>query len=480
MAKSATGQPAVKSSVQLLKHGNRLVVDVPEKHRRKVTAILSDRLTFTEAKPVYGYARRDLLNSGRKPVELIRHELYDLDFRGRLATTYGFWKLITDELRLLGIPFKWQDFTPKPERPDVFSPVVDNIRHYQLREGQAEFISKTLSHRCGRIDCAPGFGKSFMIGIIAALLPKARIDVITRRIPVLRERIYPELIRMVGDVGIVGGGLRRTGHRVMCYSAASLRHAEADADIMFGDECHELAGDSYIRELPRWDMSRNYGLSASQDMRMDGKDLMLMGIFGPVIYKVDYQQAQAAGNVTPIVIHWASVKGNRGRYDDLDGVALKRHAIWRNHARNSAIAADARRYDDDVQVLITVDTIDHAMHLKKLLPEFALVHREESLHPADRRSYINRGCITEDEPFMSVKRRHWLARQFERGNLKKAIATPVWNVGVSFNQLSVLIRGEGSVSPINDIQIPGRTSRVYDGKECSVVHDYLDEFCVVR
>ena len=77
---------------------------------------------------------------------------------------------------------------------------------------------------------------------------------------------------------------------------------------------------------------------------------------------------------------------------------------------------------------------------------------------------------------MDLKRRIWLTKQFERGELKKAICTTVWNVGVSFNALEVLIRADAGGSPINDVQIPGRVSRISEGKECGIVHDYLDQF----
>ena len=60
--------------------------------------------------------------------------------------------------------------------------------------------------------------------------------------------------------------------------------------------------------------------------------------------------------------------------------------------------------------------------------------------------------------------------------MKKVIATTVWNVGVSFNALEVLIRADGGGSPINDIQIPGRVSRISEGKTHGIVHDYLDQF----
>jgi superfamily II DNA or RNA helicase len=77
---------------------------------------------------------------------------------------------------------------------------------------------------------------------------------------------------------------------------------------------------------------------------------------------------------------------------------------------------------------------------------------------------------------MDVDRRIQLTQDFEKGRLKKVICTTVWNVGVSFNQLTVLIRAAGGSSVIGDIQIPGRVSRVAEGKEYGIVHDYRDQF----
>ena len=163
-----------------------------------------------------------------------------------------------------------------------------------------------------------------------------------------------------------------------------------------------------------------------------------------------------------------------GKADDF--VTRKRFGIWRNDVRNAVIARDANRYDDNTQVLITCETLQHAVHLKKYLPDFTLVYREGSLKPWDRAKYAKMGLISEDEPLTNIKRRIWLTKQFEQGKLKKVIATTVWNVGVSFNALEVLIRADGGGSPINDVQIPGRVSRLSEGKTHGIVHDYLDQF----
>lgn len=464
----------MSKSVLLRKSGNFLTV---EPTSDKMFVLLERALSFEEPVHYQGYAAKQRKQQGLPVFEKVKHTLFTLDHKQNIATSFGFWKLISDTLKKEGYVVKCLDSDPPPK--DVFKLYWDNISKYKLREGQPEFIDKVIKNRCGRFDCPTGFGKSFMIGIIASLMPKARIDIVTTRLSVLRERIYPELQQMVGDVGIVCTGKKILNRRVMCYSAKSLHHAKRDADILFGDECHELAADVASSQLVRWNRSRNFGLSASHDMRYDNKDLRVHGIFGPIIHKIRYKEAEDGGLVVPIKVKWSEVDMH---YDPIAGidsenmVEKKRHGIWRNEHRNSVIARDARSYDKDTQVLIVTETIEHAMNLKKLLPEFTLVYREDGLSDVDKLKYVANGCIDRSEPRMDLDRRKLLTRQFESGKLKKVICTTIWNVGVSFNALQVLIRAEGSGSSINDIQIPGRVSRISEGKTCGFIHDYRDSF----
>lgn len=457
--------------VTLYKTGNLLYLD-PTSDR--IFSLLKPVLTFKEPKKAFGYEAAQLKKQGRSTFEFVEHTLFELDHKQRIATSFGFWKLIRDTLRNAGYQVNFKDLAPPP--PKKFEPHWKNISQYSLRENQPEFIEKVLTNRCGRFDCPPGFGKSFMIGIIAALLPKAKIDVVTRRVAVLRDRIYPELVQMVGDVGIVGGGKNVRNKRVMCYTVGSMKHSPATADILIGDEVHELAADVASAELVRWQNSRNYGLSASHDLRWDGKDLRVHGIFGPIVFAVDYQQAQNAEMVVPIEVHWSSVIMDYDPCGAKEDVEKKRYGIWKNEYRNQVIADDARSYSADTQVLITVDTLEHAMNLKRLLPEFTLVYMENGLSESERARYAKQGFCKPDEPLMDLDRRMKLTKDFEKGKLKKAICTTVWNVGVSFNSLAVLIRAAGGGSAINDIQIPGRVSRIAEGKTHGIVHDYLDQF----
>ena len=458
----------------LLKSGNRLVVDTV--HPR-IRDLLAPYLTFTEQKWYHGYEAKVARSEGRPPFESIDWECFGQDHRGRLATSWGFYKRITDVLRKRGIQVLIRDLLP-PKDPSIFEPQWDQLKTFgiNLKHGQDDFLVEVFSHRGGRIDCPPGFGKTFMIGVMAILLPRARIDVISKRVPVVCQRIYPELCGMLLDVGVVGGGLKKTGHRIMCYTAGSMQHAAGDADFLFGDECHELVSDQTARKFGRWGQSVNYGLSASHDMRLDNKDLRAEGIFGPIIYTMKYEEAKDHGMVVPIQVIWHSLDTGVDICEGEVDVRKKQIGIWTNSYRNDSIARVANKYGEDEQVLICVETIEHAVHLKSRLPNFALVYAADGLAERDRRYYVNHGLLDHKEPRMTEERKTRLTKDFETGRLKKAICTTVWNVGVNFRHLAALIRADGGGSPINDTQIPGRVSRTHKDKSVGVVHDFLDEF----
>jgi len=460
-----------KKKVTLLKSGNRLVVSPTTS---TIYEILAPALTYVEKEFLRGYQLKIAKANDEPTIVFTDVECFGEDHRGRLSCPIGLWKLIWDALKTAGYEVCMKDLKPRDQK--AFKPYWDRLKPFNLRHGQARFLVKLLANRCGRFDCPPGYGKSFLIGLVATLLPHAQIDVVTKRVAVARDRIYPELCGMLPSVGIVGGGKNVAGRRVQIYTAASFHRSPGEADILIGDECHELASDELARKLGHSDESRNFGFSASHDMRLDNKDLRLVGIFGPIIYKMSYDEAMQHGMIVPIQIIWRSVIMD---YDPCEGevdVEKKRLGIWTNDFRNDKIAEDANSYSDNTQVLITCETIEHAVNLKHRLPHFYLVHKEDGMSLKDRKRYIKQGLLEPHEPIMDTHRRAKLTRAFEAGKLKKAICTTVWNVGVSFDNLQVLIRADAGGSPINDTQIPGRVSRLGQDKEVGIVHDYMDQF----
>lgn len=69
-----------------------------------------------------------------------------------------------------------------------------------------------------------------------------------------------------------------------------------------------------------------------------------------------------------------------------------------------------------------------------------------------------------------------IRKAFEAGELKKLIATNIFSEGVNFVHLQYLIRADGEISRISNTQIPGRLSRLFPGKDCAYLIDFVDHF----
>lgn len=478
--------------VTLLRSGNRLVVSPSTP---AIVDALTPSLRYTEKVASRGAERARRVRASLPLVDEVEWEMYAEDHKGRLATSYGFRELITDVLAAKGyaVTEKWATKTEAARRAELartayaarWDRIEEHLKNgFEFRYKQRRALELMAKHENGRIDCHPGWGKGTIITLAAMLFPKAKIDVVTKRVQILHTRLYPELAANLPSVGVIGGGKRVTGRRVMCVSADSLHHGRPDADFVFVDEAHEACADGYAEKLGVYDHARMWGFSGSWDMRFDNKDMRGVAIFGPIRLRVPYQKGVEHGIVVPIEVHWSDVIMDENPCSGLsDDTARKRAGVWANEYRNAVIARDARAYRDDQQVLITVETVEHALNLAKLLPEFRVVYSGQGLKESDLRWF--RKHYPDQFVEMTQRRLGVITRKFEKGTIKKAIATTVWNVGVDFRHLEVLLRADAGGSAINDVQIPGRTSRKKRAEDVErgarakfvgIVRDYLDQF----
>jgi hypothetical protein len=365
----------------------------------------------------------------------------------------------------------------QPFPPEVYEEDwASVVSKFTFRPQQDTCLVQIASHDCGVIDAVTAFGKMWLIAMVCCLYPKARIDVIIKPSSVARKMLKL-LTAYVANVGLIGDGSSKRG-RVTIYMADSLHRSDGQANIVLCDEVHQLCTDNYAEKLARYTRARIYGFTASKETRGDNLHERLEGIVGPTIFYIDYPTAQALGLVAPIVVQWHDVNldvNPAGGFTD--DVARKRHGIWQNDQRNAVIAQAVRPLVlDDQQVLIAVETVEHACFLKRHLPNFQLCYNEGSMDSERRQYFINLGFLPPDEPVMTPARRAWMEDAFETRQLMHTIATGVWAVGVSFDTLQVQVRGEGSRSETKSIQVPGRVCRTAEGKEFGVVIDFMDNF----
>lgn len=424
---------------------------------------LTHDLRYQHVEQLHGPAQRNPITGQRQYFKTTEYKLFRHE-NGKIILLSGYLARTIAKLKKLGCTISFADHSPPRKRADCFTPDWSNLAgRIEFRARQEECLQLIAKSRCGIIKAVTGFGKTTSIGALALLFPKAKIHVVTKSVDVA-ERIVKSLKRFIPKVGFVGDG-SRYWERVTVITAGSLAHSDGDADFLFCDEVHQLATINFSSQLAqKYRHSRNFGLSATPYARMDNAHAVLEPLFGPMIFELAYQQAVELGLVVPIRVKWLPIRMPFNPVERFSNrVAKKRHGVWTNPNRNRMIADAVREYPETHQILILVETIEHAVTLGALLPEYTLVYG--SMFPSDCTAYKKRGLLPKDYKPLSDYDKHKLRDQFEKGDLKRVIATDVWATGVDFEQLNVLVRADDRDSDIIDVQGPGRVSRIYVSPE---------------
>lgn len=347
------------------------------------------------------------------------------------------------------------------------------------RPGQAEILAKIATCDMGQIEAPTGDGKTWIIVQVCKMYPKARIIIVTPGIgeaKTVRDRLLS--VFPVMQVGQLGGGRRERNRRITVCVKNSLGKADLErCRLLIYDECHTAGGDKISRQLAYANNCKKFGFSASPEMRTDGTNLLVESLFGPIIHVTTYQESQARGNVVPIVVTMRSVPEGPSCSSDRTDV-INRHCVWRNDYRNQLIARDMQLFGaQQLQVLTAVAVVEHGLELLKHSPPgptgYTFVY--SSMDPVLRQRYENAGVIQPGEHPITSNDRRVLQEHFEAGQLRRVIST-CWNQGVDFKHLQVLIRADANASSIRNVQLPGRLSRLSDGKECGQLIDYMDQW----
>ena len=417
----------------------------------------------------FSYKVRNL-NVFTNTIEFLPCSLFTLRKDGAYILPIGCLRRVQDfcDKRLIPYKITGNVYGPLPCSWDILKANVN------FRPGQEKClaaIDEVLQKAYGGVIVAPpAFGKSFLISAICLLYSGNTIDIITRRRDVALT-LYNYLQRYHPKVGIVTTGYKQQ-ERITVYTAKSLGHSSLKADIICLDEVHELVTDSIFPAIMHYPTPRRLGFTATVDTRFDNHHKRIEALCGPIIFEVDYSFAQSAGLVVPIIVQWLDYDSS---YDPTDGVAQlslrKRLGIWQNYPRNKKIAAVATEfYNQGLQTLILTETIEHALTLQQLLPQFEVCYAGTN----------QEGGYPNDIQFVKIspKRREELRQKFMARQLMGVIATGVWSAGVSFDGLEVLIRADGMASKTQSVQAPGRVSRISSdtGKSYGIVVDFVDDF----
>lgn len=454
---------------------------------------------------------KDALRRGMSPskVSKYRFETTDL-FRiqdGRAYFMPGLRPKVEEMLDKVGIKYEVHKHTNQDIRP-----MPDWSRVDPLRGRQLEVLATIAASDGGIIKAATGYGKSFIIQQILKMFPTLNILIISKAQAVVRE-LYKRAVEAVGDeAGCIYAGVNNSvGKRVVVTTTRSLHKIpEEEVQLLLFDEAHALGVNDCAEQLARFTNCRRFGFTATP-FRSDGSEIMLECFFGRRLVDIEYEESVEQGNVTQI--NYLMMDVNNGPTfieDDVDTgkttsqLFKKRWAYWRNRTRNETIAYVVKTaMDRGLQVLVMLETLEHAVILNQYLPDVPVVHyggsstsfdtvadnlikdsmmkevfikyaEEHSMDPTDIRTVAIQ--FMQDKYTLKAKDKNKLSDKMASGELRAAIATMTWSEGVDYKQLNVLVRADGMISKVRNDQIPGRLSRLWGDKKMGLLIDFNDKW----
>ena len=380
------------------------------------------------------------------------------------------------------VEFKRVVATPKSRRKMYF----DSIDFKTLRTEQKELLNEIVSHSHTTCKAPTGAGKSFLISYICRMYKKANIVITTDSKDVVAT-LKSYLNDAVGEpVGQVGGG-KNSQERVTVSTLKSLHKVITKPDILIIDECHVIATDTYVTAclLASSNAFKVIGMSASPEARSDNATLVIESICGPLRTNIGYQTSVKNGSVAQIEVdvYECNQGVDRDTVEELK-VTIQtekdRLCLWTNTYRNNLIRAIIKKElkaNPDSQILIYTERTEHALMLYNKLNSlgFKLVHGKVT--PETIKEWKTKGILKDASVLCTDKDRAEMLTKFETAEEKLAICTRVWQKGVSFEKLNLLIRADAMPTEITADQACGRLSRTDGGEKLIArVIDFNDTF----
>jgi superfamily II DNA or RNA helicase len=385
--------------------------------------------------------------------------LYLMEEEDTLLTYAGFLERVSALIKRAGAELQATEPRPIPR----FEPQWPRLAGVQLRGGQQRMLASIVACERGQYNGFTAMGKTYLIRNTLALYPQPEctIAVIAQQRPVV-DAIYRDLCELYpGEVGVFRAGRQEVNRITVCTAKSCLKPGPqwvAECHMVFYDEVHTAGAPDVSERLTQFKFARMYGFSASTECRTDGANLVVEGLFGPVRERVTMEEGLQEGYAAKVRAFFYKVPAAYSTRQQ--PAARKRETIWRNARRNRAIQRVARHWEqklEDPQILIMVDTLEHALELGRLLPDYELIYSSADSGLVER--YQRRGELPPLFRKYTPKQRMEMNQRIEEGSVKRAISTTTLGTGVDMRELDVFIRADGGSSEVSNIQFRGRVAR---------------------
>jgi len=345
-------------------------------------------------------------------------------------------------------------------------PEVDLTFRGALKPFQESAVNIMLSKDFGTLNAPTGSGKTVMALHIAAARRQPTLVIVHTRDLANQwvERIHSFSGIPREDIGMIGGGQKRTGRQITVALVQSLYKCAPETARHIGhlvvDECHRAPSRTFTEAVTAFDSKFMLGLSATP-WRRDRLSQLIFWHLGDVHHEISKAHLVADGHIldVEIVVRHTDFKPY---YDPVNEYSKMLSELTNNDDRNRLIAADVAREaeQDSTNGRICLLLSDRKKHC-------------ETLHAILRhKHHLDAHLITGD---LNAVQRQEVIQELKQGNVRILIATGQLigegfdHPGLSTLFLATPVRFSGRV-----LQYLGRVLRPSAGVERARVYDYVD------
>lgn len=294
-------------------------------------------------------------------------------------------ELVNEEASLFEVPSGLlhvvQSVIPayKPDLPELpepklvpWSEMPPRLRYYQ-EEAVAALLEASERGIPACISLATGGGKSL---IIATLIKKLALKTLVM-VPStsIANQLYDDLERFFGrgKVGMFGGGKKQSNRLITVGIDDSLVRLKpgdehwdnlSECQVFITDEVHCIASETQemVASGVASKASRRFGLSATV-MRNDGRDLLLEGYAGPIVYRKDLLELVQEGYLAKPEIQVHKLDSGVSGLPEDPNEQTRMHLFYSDAVNRKAAEIANRAVAAKRPVLVAIDEIEQFAHI---------------------------------------------------------------------------------------------------------------------
>ncbi len=360
----------------------------------------------------------------------------------------------------------------KRVQPEVNGNSFDLMNGVELRDYQTVASQAMVDCKRGVLKAATNAGKTYIFAAVCKYLHLPAVLIVPRK-----ELLYQakdDLEKCLGwNVGIIGDGKWKPDFITvaMWHTLSSWLFSKKKDDntkekkkqakkflkerqMFCVDECHVAGAKVLYRILNSCPAFFRYAMSGTPLDRTDGADLKIIAQTGPVLYEITNRELVELGFSLPAQIQFIRIN-EPTIPSNCDYRTTYCAGITDNVVRNNKIADVVFKFlSKGLQSIVMVQYHDHADNLMELF--------------GSRKDIV---CITGKDP---IEVRLDAIRRYKKGNIKVLVTTKILELGVSIDEIDVLVNGAGGKSTISTLQRLGRGLRVGGKSDKLFLVDFAD------